>query len=399
MASCPTFAGGERRIFLFTRGKTLCAFFLSVALTLLLSSTSTAQDKPPAAPDALRLTLEEAQARAVASKAAGLAWLNVDAARYHRQAAQADYFPKIGATFVNLHYNKFMGDTIQLFPRGIIFPTLSRAVPLLNKDQTLVAVTVAQPVTPLFKVHQAVRIAQADERTTKAKAAAATAQVVMNVEKTYFELLIAQRRQTVAEAEVEMAERQAQIASATTEPLEGMTERQAALFEARKALLAANTQVKELTQSLAALMGTPLDTRFELAAPPPMIETISSAQAARQAIANNPEIVEAEQTIVKARAAHRLSKLEYVPDVAIIGGYINQTVIPALPNDFSFIGVVASFTLFDFGKRERAIKERRTQVEKEFPPRQKAASFTIDQAMEKMQAAWGGGSAAVAKTA
>jgi arylsulfatase A-like enzyme len=36
---------------------------------------------------------------------------------------------------------------------------------------------------------------------------------------------------------------------------------------------------------------------------------------------------------------------------------------------------------------------------KDFPPRQKAASFTIDQAMEKMQAAWAGGSAAVAKTA
>jgi arylsulfatase len=36
---------------------------------------------------------------------------------------------------------------------------------------------------------------------------------------------------------------------------------------------------------------------------------------------------------------------------------------------------------------------------KEFPPRQKAASFTIDQAMEKMQAAWAGGSAARTKTA
>jgi hypothetical protein len=36
---------------------------------------------------------------------------------------------------------------------------------------------------------------------------------------------------------------------------------------------------------------------------------------------------------------------------------------------------------------------------KEFPPRQKAASFTIDQAMEKMQAPWAGGFAAVAKTA
>jgi len=36
---------------------------------------------------------------------------------------------------------------------------------------------------------------------------------------------------------------------------------------------------------------------------------------------------------------------------------------------------------------------------KEFPPRQKAASFTIDHAMEKMEAAWAGGSAAVTKTA
>jgi arylsulfatase len=34
-----------------------------------------------------------------------------------------------------------------------------------------------------------------------------------------------------------------------------------------------------------------------------------------------------------------------------------------------------------------------------FPPRQKAASFTIDHAMEKMEAAWAGGSAAVTKTA
>ncbi|MGE0126601.1 MAG: TolC family protein [Blastocatellales bacterium] len=335
---------------------------MAASFVLLLPSTVGAQEKASSALVAVRITLEEAQARAVAGKAAELAWLNVDAARYHRQAAQADYFPKINSTFINLHFNKFMGQRIQVLNRPV-------GLPVLNKDETLVAVTLTQPVTPLFKVHQGVRIARADERIAKAKAAAATAQVVMNVEKGYFELLIAQRRQTEAEAKVEITERQAQIASAGSAPLEGMAERQTALLEAQKELLTANNRVTELTNSLTALIGLSPDTRLELAAPPlppppPLVvETVSAAQAARQAIASNPEIVEAEQTIVKARAAHRLSKLEYVPDVAILGGYAYQTASPLLPNDFSFIGVVATFNLFDFGKRERTIKERRTQVE------------------------------------
>jgi outer membrane protein len=79
-------------------------------------------------------------------------------------------------------------------------------------------------------------------------------------------------------------------------------------------------------------------------------------------IAYNPEIVEAEETVVKAKAAHRLAKLEYVPDAVITGGYMFQTGIPVLPDDFSWIGVIATWTLFDFGKRERTIKERGAQV-------------------------------------
>src|SRR5262245_25342236 len=74
-----------------------------------------------------RLTLEEAQARAAGTQIRDLARLGADAARYHREAVRADYFPKIDSTFVNLHFNKFMGDTFQLLRRNI-------AAPLLNKD-------------------------------------------------------------------------------------------------------------------------------------------------------------------------------------------------------------------------------------------------------------------------
>jgi outer membrane protein TolC len=336
--------------------------------------SSMASDVSRTASGAIRITLEEAQLRAVASHALVAASAGVDAAHYHHKALQSDYFPKVGAYLVNLHFNKFMGDTFQLFRRGIIFPTVSRAVPLFDKDQTYVGPTVTQPLTPLFKIHEAVRIAKADERIARARANAASVQLIADVERAYFDLLIAQRRQAEAEANVEIAERKLQIASAAAAPVDGMMERETALLEAKKALLAASDKVTELTNSLTGLTGLPEGARLELIPPPPVvIESDSSPQQPqktqqaapqkpRPVIALNPEIVEAEETVVKAKAAHRLAKLEYVPDAVITGGYMFQTGIPALPDDFSWIGVIATWTIFDFGKRERTIKERGAQV-------------------------------------
>jgi outer membrane protein TolC len=320
----------------------------------------------------LRITLEEALARAVATNALVAASAGVDAAHWRHKAVQSDYFPRVGAYLVNLHFNKLMGDTIQLFRRGIIFPTVSRAVPIFDKDMTYVGPTVTQPLTPLFKIHEAVRIAKADERVARAKANAASVQLAADVERAYFDLLIAQRRQAEARANVEMAERKLQIASAAATQVDGMTERETALLEAKKALLAASDKVTELTNSLTELTGLPEDSRLELIPPPPVVieaefsrqqpQKQQQPQKPRPVIAYNPEIVEAEETVVKAKAAHCLAKLEYVSDAVITGGYMFQTGIPALPDDFSWIGVIATWTIFDFFKRERTIKERGAQV-------------------------------------
>ncbi len=350
-----------------TSSRALRALFSLASVGLLLASPAEAQDKSSATDvnratsGALRITLEEAQARAVSTQALILGGASIDAARHHREAAQADYFPKVGAYFANMHFNKFLGDTIQLVRFRRTF-----AVPLFDKDQTYAGATVTQPLTPLFKVHQAVRIARADERIARARADAASTQLAAEVELAYFELLIAQRRQAEAEANVEIAERKLQIASAAATPVYGMTERETALLEAKKALLGAGDKVTELTNSLIDLAGFPNNARLELIPPPPPApETISSTQypqTPRPVIAYSPEIVEAEEAVVKARAAHRLAKLAYVPDVVITGGYMFQTGIPILPDDFSYIGVIATFTIFDFGKRERTIKERGAQV-------------------------------------
>src|SRR5262245_450732 len=202
----------------------LNALCLTTVSVLLLSSRVCAQQ-----PRVQRITLSEAKARAGSGQAADLAQLSIDAAKYHRQAVQADYFPKIDAGFANLHFNKFMGQTIQLVRRSI-------GVPLLTKDQTDVYVNLTQPVTPVFKVKQAVNIARDDEVIARAKASQAIAQVETKVEQIYFALLIAQRKQTLAEIKVQMTERHA-------------------LVQSGKDLATAESEVAELTQSLNAFVG------------------------------------------------------------------------------------------------------------------------------------------------
>jgi len=47
----------------------------------------------------------------------------------------------------------------------------------------------------------------------------------------------------------------------------------------------------------------------------------------------------------------------------------------------------------------QALASKFLETFKEFPPRQKAASFTIDQAMEKLEAGFAGGPAKIPKAA
>ena len=322
---------------------------------LLLSTQGIGQDRSP---DVRFITLDEVKGRAAGAAASNVAQLGIDAAKYHRQAAQADYFPKLNADFLNLHYNKFMGQTIQLFRR-------EAALPLFGKDETMVALTVTQPVTQLLQVRQAVNVARADEQIARAKGAQLAAQTSENLERVYFELLIANRRQTIAQKKVEALQSTQQLASTVAMQTRNVVDSDVAFLEASKELVMRESQVSELTKSLNALIGFAPDTRLVLEVPEPALETISLSQATQQAVTNSPEVVEAEQTLVKARAASKLSKLEYIPAVAVTGGYVNQPqpVIPLLPNDFSFLGVIATYNIFDFGKREKTLSERNTQVQ------------------------------------
>ena len=238
----------------------------------------------------------------------------------------------------------------------------ARKVNVFQQDWTVVNVFAVQPITPLFSVRQLVKIARADENVARAKAGLPVTELAGRVENNYFDLLIAQRELLGAGADAKRI--QARSVAAVTAGVVRVSDQQTESIGAEKSLVLAASRVKELTTSLNELLGLPEGTRLELVPPDTVVENLTlSDVTAKATTAPNADLVDAEMTAVKARAGSRLAKMEYIPSVAVLGGYIHQTPISYIPQNEWYLGFEATYTLFNAGKRERGVKEADLQAQ------------------------------------
>jgi len=220
------------------------------------------------------LTLDEAQQQAaVASNPlVRLGELQVEAAKQHRLGVEAQYFPAISTSFFDLHYNKHPGDVLSTGPAGTV------AINIITKDSNTMNFLAVQPITPLFSIYQLSKIARADENIARAKAGMPLAQTAANVEKTFFELLVAQRELTGSKAHAKTI--QAKWLRASNSGLPSIsTEQETDMIKAEKAVVGPESKVKELTASLDEMLGLPEGTKLELVAPAPLVENVSLGEA------------------------------------------------------------------------------------------------------------------------
>jgi outer membrane protein TolC len=348
-----------------------------LAVLMLFAIAAAAQDSQPTSPDTngptlkipgdtpadvLHLSLTDAQQRAqlASGPLQRLGELQVEAARQHRLGVKSMYFPAITTQFVNLHLSETPGELLT-FQRPLTGGLLSVPVGVVLQDQTTLNVVVTQPITQLFGVRQLVKIARADENIARAKAGMPVAEVSQKVEKNFFDLLVAQRELAAASADANRVRaRFVRIGDV------GLPTQQADGLRAETARTLAADKVTALTASLNELLGLAPDTRLELVPPAHLLESLTLKDALAQGQATPPvAVVEAEQTAVKAHSAAKLAKLEYGPGIAIMGGYMHQQVLTnvVLPEDFGYVGVVATYTLFDSFKREHSVKETAAQAQ------------------------------------
>jgi outer membrane protein TolC len=99
------------------------------------------------------------------------------------------------------------------------------------------------------------------------------------------------------------------------------------------------------------LVDLPPRTQLELEEPPPpTIPFASVEEAVAAAVSSSPKLQEARRQVDLAEAALRLAKSNYVPNVMAYGFYVNQNTTPVVQEDFSGVGVSATYVL-EWGKK------------------------------------------------
>ena len=318
------------------------------------------------------LTLDEAVQLALERNTA----LKIAAARVlekaqARTAARSDYFPRLSDSAA---YTMLSNNQIVTIPAGALgtvpvlgeFPQSPVEISQGSDTTLLNTLTLKQPLTQLLKVRDAERIAAAEQGVSEAQRLQAEADVVLGVKRCYFGLLLAQKQIETARAAIVVAEgkyregRDAETAE-TVLPVVASGAR-VKLLQKRQSLLAAEIQMADRSAELSDLTGLPLDTQYAPIHPPFEVADPGPRQAyVDAAMVRNPDIRAAREAANKAENAVNAARHDYIPDIGLFGSYIHQDGVPFVREDIGVVGLKMDWELFDWGKKRAVLGQRRMQ--------------------------------------
>ena len=327
----------------------------------------------PAPAATRRLTLPEAVDLALKQNVSlRIARARVRESQQKTVSARANYFPQLAndTSFLALSDRQLVtipGGALGTVPGLGPFPIEPIALDQGSTSVILSNTTLSQPLTQLLKIHAGARIAATDQRISEAELKKAEDEVVLAVHQLYFGMLAARKQIEAVRAQTVAGEetlREAETAFQAGNVLEvAVLGARASLLRNRQALLAAENQVSDLTAELDDLLGLPLDMELDLAdVSAPSGERLSREQYLSAALAGNPEVGAARETVIKAQSAVAAARYEYIPDIGAFARQTYQSGVPFLTHNFGAFGLQMTWNVFDWGKRKGAVGEREAQL-------------------------------------
>ncbi len=325
------------------------------------------------AADSMKLTLSEAVRLALAqNRALKLARLKVAENEQKKAGAKADYFPKIKNESTFLHLTAL--ENIEI-PEGA-FGNLPSAGLVPGHDVFIgqgsltietVGTSAAQPLTPLIRVRQANRIAASEVAASRDELKKAENQIAVKVHEAYYGILIAGLQKQAAEqdsvyARTRLSENEQDVRNGNALNVE-VIDSQAGLLQSEQSLLTIGLRVSDLTSELDDLLGLPQGTDLVLS-PAEITDTpeTSRDQMLQAALAENPEIAAASESVEQAKAALTAAKSAYIPDISVFARQSYQNGVAFLVHNFGTFGATLSYDVFDFGKRRAEVRQREEQL-------------------------------------
>ena len=339
---------------------------LATAGVFLLFSTSALTDEVRhlKLSEAVRLALEQ-------NRALKIARFKVQENEHRKEGTRSDYFPVITNQSNALHISELQDLSIPPgafgSAAGVPIPNVNTALPQGKKTLISSGTMIAQPLTQLLRIRQENRIAAAEVASSRDDLKNAENEIALQVHALYYGILVAQLQKKAAEQQTSFSsenlrENENNVRNGSALQVAALQNR-AELLQGQQSVLTADLQIQDYMVELNDLIGLPLDTKLDLESEADAnFETLPKAEYVKEAWKENPEIHAAEEAVEKARAGVDAAKTAYIPDITAFARHSYQDGVPFFVRNFGTVGVNLNYTLWDFGKRRSAVRERGSQL-------------------------------------
>jgi outer membrane protein TolC len=347
---------------------------LCLPLAFLGSTFVTSSVAQQASAGSMQLTLEQAINLALKQNhSIRLRNLSVEQMQRKKDQARSNYLPQIKASGGVLHVTDLAGVEIPTgalgsYPSTGPIPAKSLFVGQGGLTGYTGGVGLEQPLTQLFRIHQANVAAKEDVLVAKTQLDQTQDAIALQVRQLYYNILINQQKlkasqDQLAAAQVKDEESRSDVARGNALEISALQSK-AAILQTQQESLTLHLQGNNLRRQLADVLGLPVETPIDLdpAAAAVALDIPSRADAIRIALDQNQDLKAARQTLVKAQAGLAVAKDAYIPDVTALSRYSYQSGVPFLVHNFGTFGFALSYDLFDGGRREAKVREARSEM-------------------------------------
>lgn len=307
------------------------------------------------------LTLEEALRLALAKNPrVENAGLDIDKIGDQVSATRTRQYPSLST---NVHGSRNFTDesfTIQQGALGDVggTPVPNQTTKLETKEDfsAQFELEVRQPLTKLYSIGLDLDKLEVDQKIGDQNLRSSQQSVALEVKQEYYAILTTRNALKATEESIAFY---TSLVDIVGNKVKERTALEYQLLDAQARLAQAQHDELEQTNDLAdhkdrlnELMGRDVGTPFTVApladVPSPVVDP---DEAAAQALAQRPETREARLKLERAQLEERIKKSEYIPDVDLKASYIRLANTNFIPDDIFFVGVVAHWEFFDWGRR------------------------------------------------
>ena len=256
-------------------------------------------------------------------------------------------------------------------------------------------VTVYQPITQIGKINAGVQVSKTDLRIAEAEESKAVLQIKQTVEKLYFGLLILQKQ--IEEAEIRVALAKTKLSDIENAVYAGKTTGSnryglsASVAGEEQELLKLKIQYDDYSDDLKHITGFDPSVDIILEKDPPEIlpAGISDIDSSvNVAAVKNKDLRIASLYSDKADYSIKASKLSYLPDLGILGGYTYQEGTDIYPRNNAFIGASFKWNIQDAFSNRSIQRQRsfaRMQAEENLANTREQVAKDLEKASRKLK--------------